>query len=277
MSDMRKDNRESGMIVVEAVISFTAFIMVCLGIVFMTNIFMLHNRVQFAINSAAHEIASYSYVYDALGLRDAELGVKSDSEKYTKPINETAAQITDTLNNIQNSASQFGEVASAVENIELSEASFNQISSSIEGLKDSANTTIESGKKTITSVKNLFSDGNALIVGMIYMGADYLGDTFKRAVATGAAWGFTKKYLDTDTQTADQYLRAYGVVDGYEGLDFSGSSVFCDDGLRVIDLVVEYDVDLSFINFVFPSTKVHVVQRVSVGSWGGGDGRKVNA
>lgn len=276
MNERQYYGRESGMIVVEAVISFTAFIMVCLGIVFMTNIFMLHNRIQFAINSAAHEIASYSYLYDALGIRDAELGVLSDSEKYTKPIDETAVQLTDTLDNIQNSADKFGEVKSSVENVELSEDYINNISSSLDSLKGSVTTTVESGKQTVASFKELFSDKNALIAGIIYMGADYVSDTVKRVIATGAAWGFTQKYLNTDTQTADEYLISYGVTDGYEGLDFSGSSIFCDDGLRLIDIVVEYDVDISFLNFVFPSTKVHVSQRVSVGSWGGGDGRKVS-
>ena len=92
---------ESGMMVVEAVISFTAFIMVCLVITFLINIFMLHNRVQFALNSAAHEIASYSYVYDALGLRDAEGTLASDGEEYTRPIDDTTAQVMDTLNQLQ--------------------------------------------------------------------------------------------------------------------------------------------------------------------------------
>ena len=53
---------ESGMMVVEAVIGFTTFLIVCLTIIFLINIFMLHNRIQFAINSAAHEIAAYSYI-----------------------------------------------------------------------------------------------------------------------------------------------------------------------------------------------------------------------
>ena len=41
----------------------------------------------------------------------------------------------------------------------------------------------------------------------------------------------------------------------------------------MIDLVVEYDVDLSFISLVLPEKKIHVVQRVSVPAWLDGDGR----
>ena len=51
---------ESGMMVVEAALSFVVFIMVCLAIVFLINIFTVHNRIQFAINSAAKEL----YLFD---------------------------------------------------------------------------------------------------------------------------------------------------------------------------------------------------------------------
>ena len=44
-ANLRDMDGESGMMVVEAVISFTAFIMVCLVITFLINIFMLHNKV----------------------------------------------------------------------------------------------------------------------------------------------------------------------------------------------------------------------------------------
>ncbi len=68
----QKEN-ESGMMVVEAVLSFTVFIMVVSAIVYLITIFTLHNKVQFAINSAAHEMASYTYLYQASGLRDADI------------------------------------------------------------------------------------------------------------------------------------------------------------------------------------------------------------
>ena len=266
---------ESGMMVVEAVISFTAFIMVCLVITFLINIFMLHNRVQFALNSAAHEIAAYSYVYDALGLRDAEGTLASDGEEYTQPIDDTTAQVMDTLNQLQGAFDEFKSTGETVSDIELSADYYNNVKSKLDSLSGSVSDTVDSGKQSISDVKNLFSDGNSLIVGIIYMAESKVADSVKRLIGQGAAWAMTKKYLDEPSRGADAYLRAYGVVDGYDGLDFSGSSLFCDEDMRMIDLVVEYDVDLSFANFVLPFTTVHIVQRVSVGGWVGGDGIKV--
>ena len=49
---------ENGMIVVEAVITLTIFIMTVALIVYLVTIFTVHNKIQFALNSAAHEVAT---------------------------------------------------------------------------------------------------------------------------------------------------------------------------------------------------------------------------
>ena len=267
---------ESGMMVVEAVIGFTTFLIVCLTIIFLINIFMLHNRIQFAINSAAHEIAAYSYIYDAFGARDAEKQIASDGEKFTQPIDDTTSQVVDTLNKMQNTYSQFGSAVGEIKQLDsIDPSKLTNIKKSLEELTNSAGDTVESTKKSISDVKELFSDGNALLAGLIYMGESGASYLLKSGIGTAAAWGMTGKYLKTADRTADEYLRSFGVIDGYDGLDFSGSTIFNDSDLRVIDIVVEYDVDLSFANFVLPYQSVHIVQRVSLGGWVGGDNRKV--
>ena len=267
---------ESGMMVVEAVIGFTTFLIVCLTIIFLINIFMLHNRIQFAINSAAHEIAAYSYIYDAFGVRDADRTVNKDGEKYTKPIDDTSTQVVDTFNKLQQTYSDLSGATEEIKTIDkLSPDKLQNIYDSVDNLKNSAADTYESAKQSAISVKNLFSDGNALLAGLIYMGESGASYLLKRGMGTAAAWGMTKKYLETSTQSADEYLRSFGVQDGYEGLDFSGSTLFNDDDYRVIDIVVEYDVDLSFASLVLPYSSVHIIQRVSLGGWVGGDNGKV--
>ena len=42
----------------------------------------------------------------------------------------------------------------------------------------------------------------------------------------------------------------------------------------MIDIIVQYDVDMGFLRFVVPKD-VHVVQRVTVAGWLDGDGTKV--
>ena len=105
------------MIVVEATISFTIFLMVVIAIIYMTNIFIVHNKVQFAINSTAHQLSGYSYLYQALGDRKAEQQIKADGSKYTKPIDQTAGQVIDTMNKIQTFWSDANTTADMVQQL----------------------------------------------------------------------------------------------------------------------------------------------------------------
>ena len=91
-----------------------------------------------------------------------------------------------------------------------------------------------------------------------------------------AAWALTRKYLSSENQDADAYLKACGIAEGYQGLNFSGSSMFSGEDKRLIDIVVQYDIDLGFLKLVMPGKKLHVVQRVSVAAWLNGDGNTVD-
>lgn len=275
---VKKENAESGMMVVEAVLSFTVFIMVVLAVIYLTNIFILHNKIQFAINSAAHEMASYSYLYAALGINNAENAVEEDGRPHTTPINDTANQVVDTLNKIETLSESISGTVQSVENLELSEESFREVQTQFDKLKADADAAVDSGEKSVAGLEDLFSHPKSLLVGMIYIGAYEIGYEAKSMIGTAAAKGLTKKYLEQGNLPADEYLRSYGVKDGYAGLDFSGTTIFCEnkDGAgRMIDIVVSYDIDMSFLSFIIPDPQIHVVQRVSVAGWVDGDGEKL--
>lgn len=264
---------ERGMIVVEAVISFTAFIMVCLGIVFLINIFTLHNKVQFAINQAAHEIASYSYLADAFGGRALMMGLDSDFGEYADEVDDTANQVCDTINKMQDFGSQAQGIAGSFSN--LSDLDINSVTDKMDQLKNSGGALIDSGKQSVADLKTLFSDPKGMLVGVLYIGVKCLEDSALRLVAEAAGGALTEKYMESGGLDVDAYLASFGIEGGYDGLDFSGSSIFCDDNMQMIDIVVEYDIDLSFITYVLPQTKFHVIQRASMAGWVGGDDQVV--
>lgn len=266
---------ESGMLVVETVLSFTVFLVVVLSIVFLTNIFMIHNKVQYAINAAAHEISAYSYLYQALGLRSAEQTVQADGAAYTKPIDDTVTQVADSLNRIQGLGSAAGQLAGSLQEVSLSPEQLSDLRKQAEDVAEGAQQTAESVQKSVENVTALFSDGESLMAGLIYMGVSAGSYAVKSAAGTMAAEALTKKYIGSADTDADAYLRSYGVENGYAGLDFSGSTIFCDAQKRMVDLVVQYDIDLGFLGLVMPIEKLHVVQRVSVPGWLDGDGKTV--
>lgn len=277
MTDKRDlKNTESGMMVVEAVFSFTIFIMVCLAVVYLINIFTVHNKIQFAINSAAKQIASCTYLCDALGLRPAMLKIQADGSPYMENIDNTTSQVADSLNKIQSLYNDGKTAIGNVADFSLSADSIKEVQSSLSTLKGDVEAAGSSIQASASSLQNLFSDPNGLIAGVIYMAADGASYAARNMIGSAAASGLTKQYLKQGAMSADSYLKSYGIKDGYEGLDFSRSTMLCDKNMRVMDIVVEYDIDLGFIKLIVPEASVHMVQRVSVAAWVGGDDNRVS-
>ena len=159
--------------------------------------------------------------------------------------------------------------ATAVKQLEVSQDSIKDAYNSAKQTYEDSKATVESTKKSVQQVTDLFSDPQSLLVGVIYMGASGASYAVKSVGAQAAASVLTKQHLGDN---ADEVLRAYGVKDGASGLDFSGSTMYCDKDKKMIDFVVQYDIDMSFIRFVMPKD-IHVVQRVTVPAWLDGDGR----
>lgn len=289
-----KKRNESGMIVVETVISFTVFLVTIFSIAYFINMLILHNKVQFAINSAAHELASYTYLYAAFGGRDASQAIKNDNADNTAMIDNTVSsaynsyqKVIEAKGSVQEAAGEalgilnsFGDSSGADEEDSVD---IGQLQQQMEKLGDS---TVQAGqavegavtqvKDTVTQVKGMMQNKEGVISGLAFIaleGADY---AVKDLLGTGAAWLMTGRYLKQGDLDADAFLKSSGVVDGYGGLDFSGSSVFNDSDSRMIDIVVEYDVDPGFVRLILPEdVKLHMVNRVTIPAWLDGDGVKV--
>lgn len=272
----RLQAEEKGMMVVEAVLTFTVFLMVVLAFLYLIPIFMTHNKIQHAINAAAHEISAYSYVYTALGLQSAEGAITEDGAPHTKKIDDTVTQVVDSLNRIQGLREDVSGLGNSLQEVSMSPEYLETIWGQADNLAGDATQTVESVQKSVQDVTALFQDGKSLLAGMIYMGVSAGIHELKGAGAMAAAWALTRKYLSSENQDADAYLKACGIAEGYQGLNFSGSSMFSGEDKRLIDIVVQYDIDLGFLKLVMPGKKLHVVQRVSVAAWLNGDGNTVD-
>lgn len=262
---------EDGMMVVEAVLSFTVFIMVNLAIISLINIFIIHNKIQFAINTAANQISSYSYL--ASGIRDAEKTVENDFGEYAGNIDNTVNQVMGAMGDVQNTISSAGELAEDVQNLDADSAE--NVIGRLKQLGKTGSETKESVKAALSSSKELFSNPKQLLAGVLYILVDSGTDLLKGVVATAAAEWLTESVLENDREATDDYLKRYGIEDGYDGLDFSGSTMMCDEDKRIIDIVVSYDVSLKEFLFILPNYNIHMVQRASVAAWVDGDGKKV--
>ena len=303
---------ESGMIVVETVISFTIFLVMIFSIAYFINMLILHNKVQFAINSAAHELASYTYLYAAFGGRDASQALRNDNAENTEMIDNAVSsayssyqKVVSATGSVQAAAGKTVNVLNQMQGFGTPEdgdggVNLEQLAQQLDSMGDSVSqagqaiqdaasdvgNAAEQVKGTVNQVRGLLQNKEGLVSGLAYIALEGAEYGVKNLLGTGAAYLLTRGYLEQGSLSADDFLKAYGVTDGYEGLDFSGSTIFCNtdncgekecnNDFRMIDIVVEYDVDPGFTRLILPDgVKMHMVNRVTIPAWLDGDGVKV--
>lgn len=274
-----KGMRERGSVIVEATIVLPVFMIAMFFIINLIQLFTLHNRVQFALNSAAHELASYSYLYSASGLKGVEENVNTDADAYAEPIDTASSNVVAFLDSVQTLRGEAGKLVQQAQNPELSIDYMKEMDNQIQKTGNQLSNTVEAGKEAGNSLGQLVSNPKGTAIGIAYIVAEAGGYKLKAGAGSLLAKGLVQKYLELDGKPADEYLKSHGVVDGYDGLSFSGSSILNgiennNDGERLIDFVVEYDVDLTMFQIVLSDKKLHIVQRVTVPAWQDGDGIK---
>ena len=204
--------KERGSVVVEASFALPIFMIAMFFFINLINIFILHNKVQFAINMASHEVAVYSYLSQKSDLGIAEWNINTDGENYLENIDGNFGSIVDRFNNM---------------------------------------------KEALT--------------GEGFMATGGLSSLFKNKVGEAIYKEVTKKYLD------DAYLRAYGVSAGYEGISFDHSTYLNGDKMKMVDIIVSYNVNLTPFRLVITDNgllKLKITQRVTIPAWMNGDGRE---
>lgn len=306
----KRTDSEDGMIVVEAALSLTVFVWVVAALLSFGDIYLIHSKVQYAINSAAHEIASLSYLLEATGVHDADLTLQANTAQGAEPITHTAADVADTVESGRHTVEagkklwdSGGNMMSEFQNFGTNIGSLFDPSGQ-QGRSDVIEATVGSAASLATAWGDFdtdFNDGMASAkdtlnkAGIVVndfkdLGRDpaSLGRAFLQlAVGTGdvmvkygigqlLAWALTKSYIDPGSRAnANEWLLSAGVVDGYKGLYFNGSAILVGEDSHYVDIVVQYDVDMKFAALFVPDGKIHLLQRVTVPCWLDGDGGKV--
>ncbi len=263
-----KREREEGMITVEGVLSLVPFIIVILGIISFINIFAVHNKIQYAMYQMGSELSCYTYFYQALGIRSADLNLKTDVDKNTEKLDGAIGEVEDFLSQI----SSFEDSLNRAKNSNLS-----NVQENTNDLISQGEQTYDKGKHLAQTARELISDPKALLRGFIYLGIEKGEQAGKTLLLELISNGLMSIYLDESfsgyhPMSADQYLKYYGVRGGMDGLDFGESEMFSDSEYRMIDIVVEYDIEVYILKLFLKDPTIHVVQRCSIPAWLDGDG-----
>lgn len=275
--------KEKGSISIEASISLVFFTFCMITLLTIINISRAQAAIGNAINLTALEMSQYMYFYDVSGLYsfDTEMkeiasSAKDKSDAMISSADQTIAGVETMLEMINKSGEDLENIGDSHESIAITYSN----------LRDSYDKINETGTSITESLDTLNGQIQQYVLespmdfvkGLVAMGVSAGMDLAKsHVIASPLAKAMCVKhigngrYSDNTKVDADLYLKALGVVDGLEGLNFNLSTLFAADSPKDINIVVVYKAR------PFPvlqGLEVTFAQSASTQGWLGGDEMK---
>lgn len=250
-----------GSITIEASIALPIFMGLILSLTFIIRIAVAHQVIQHAINDAASELATYSYVYTASGLKDKHDGLKDKLNDNGTIAEKDFTTILNAWDNFSNKSQDLTNVSLPTNTSEAIEVvnKFNEAGSDIS----------TTSSEVLELVKRIGRDPKKELLSIGSLLGDCLFEDTKGALIVQPIAGYMiNKNLEKEGKTADSRLKALGVVNGFNGLDLSDSTIFKDK--QSIDLIVKYKIKIPVPLNIFPD--FYIIQRAKVQAWLGGEG-----
>lgn len=249
-----REKRERGAVVVEAVISMTAFMFAILIILSIADIAYTQSKMAVALNSAAKEISQYCFLYYKFQLDKANAGFSEGTE-------EAENTVTDTVDGLGKMMDSFGGAGS-----DFNEGNFD---SAVQQVKDGAN----SANETVSMLANTIAeDPKGFLIGMGKLAGREATEAVKVYLGQIMAKAFMAKNLkSTAEDDPDAFLKRLHVVDGMDGLDFQYTSMMAYGSSNEINLVCTYQVEvIKLLNMDFTFT---FRQSAKTLAWGAGNSK----
>lgn len=220
-----RENRERGAVVVEAVLSMTAFIFTMLIILSITDIAYTQSKMAVALNSAAKEISQYCYLYYKFQLDEVNAAQSNGTQGAQKTVEDTMAGLGQMMDSFGSAGTDFEE------------GNFDSAVDSLMSGADSANRTVSDLADQVAE------DPKAFLVGMGKLAGREVTEAAKVYLGQIMARAFMSKNLKSFAgDDPDAFLRRLHVVDGMDGLDFQYTSLMAYGSSNEIQLVCTYKV-----------------------------------
>lgn len=242
---------------VETILCFTLFVFLMMSILSLINIVTVQARVHYAITQAAETISMYSYTLDAMGVSDHLIN--------------SAGQADSVQSEIDGFAGNVNQVIKAIETL------------NVKGIGEAGSDLYQRGSQLAQRAEN---DPEALLQNLMNYGLQKGGS----AVFGSLVRPLVGRYLGNGGLSGDEFLRAFRVVDGLDGLDFYTFNILGwdsenhrvltsprDDSMLLtrggdVRIVVSYKIDYTFGALPLPFGELTVTQEAVTKAWLGGSG-----
>ena len=249
-----REKSEKGAVVVEAIISMTAFMFAIMVILSIADIAYAQSKIAVALNSAAKEISQYCFLYYKFQLDDVNKSVGEGTEQSEKTVRDTV----DGLGQMMDSFGQAGQ--------DFEERNFDNIIDNLQTGADAAN-------KTVSNLADqVAEDPKAFVIGMGKLAGREMTEAAKVYLGQVMAKAFMSKNLKASSDDdPDDFLRRLHVADGMDGLDFQYTSLMAYGSSNEIQLVCTYQIKvIRLLNIDFSFTFRQTARTLA---WGDGNSK----
>lgn len=254
MKIFKKIKNMCGSATVEAVVGFTAFLFTVFTIMNVVNYCRAQMLVSNALDTAAKELAQYSYFYKMSGLNKLTDSANNANKVSADELNGVIGTV-DTLYQSVNTMAKDGKETIKNTGESVQEKKLADFKKSVTDGISTVKKDAKSVKTSMEGVQDAFddvADNPIYYLKCIAMlaGSDALEGVKSNLIAAPLARSLFIKNFGKNAKEADEALKKLGIVNGLNGMDFSTSRIFYtlggdDDESQDIHLIVYYNVKLT--------------------------------
>lgn len=259
--------KENGSLSIEAAIVVVIFIFGYAAIVSITSFIRVQMIIQYSISQAAKEISSYCYLVSKTGIMEDSGRISGDADSFKK----STDNVIDTVVKLYDAVDQgSGHITNSVEEIPVNqnmEETLSSIQSTVDVTQEEFQSIMTATNTMFDTGEEYFSDPKAILKGLGTLAKDGMFSVAKSCIiAAPVSKAMVRRQIDLygrDSRNRD-ILEKLGVINGIEGLNFAGSTLF-NDG-ETITVQVSYTMKVSFPGF--DQKGFHFIQTASTRAWG---------
>ena len=253
-------------------VAFTGFLSVIFTILNVVNFCRAQMLISNAVDTAAKELAQYSYFYKMSGLQKFDKAVKENADIGAGNLNQVIGTVDGLYSSLGEATSNTVQNVTNLKNAtDSGETLVNSVQHTLSNLSSDA-TQVEASMNTVMSAFEGVANDPILYIKSIVAvaGNDALDLLKSHVIAAPLAKMFTIKHFGDSRAEADAHLKNLGVVDGIDGMNFKMSTIFSSNEPENVHLAVYYKLKLPQI-FGWIELEAPICKEAITHAWLGGD------
>ena len=242
---LQKVNKQQGSATVEAVVAFTGFILAIFTILSLVNLCRAQMLISNAMDNAAKELSQYAYFYKMSGLQRFKRELDKTASVGKEDVNGVIGAVDEFYTSVVDAANDSVEAGTNIaEATKEGTLQWSDVESALNGISANADNVNFNLDAMMTKFEDIGDNPMAYMKSLVAIaGSGGMELVTSHLIAAPLAKMFVRQQFGGKEHANDR-LKALGVKDGLDGINFKMSTMFTSTNPEDICLVAFYEVEL---------------------------------